>query len=114
MDELAPERVVSTPPRSPLRAPIRLSFGDRASRGTFSLAPEGPILAANADPSVQQSVLLLQKYVRMHGAHAAAIAPLADLRVLATDRAAFLRPFQPQLPSDSPLPRNTCNSDAKH
>ena len=52
-DELAPERMVSTPPRSPLRAPIRLSFGDRASRGTFSPAPEGPILAAYADPSMQ-------------------------------------------------------------
>ena len=105
--------MVSTPSRSSLRAPIRLSFGDRASRGTFSPAPEGPTLAAGADPSMEQSMLLLHKSVRMNTAPAVAAASTADLRVLSTDRAASFCPFQSQLPFDLPLKRSDCNNAAE-
>ena len=93
-DELAPERWVSTPPCSPLCAPTHLSFGDRASCGMFSPAPEGLVPTTDAAHSVQQSVLLLQKSVRLRTAPAVAVASSANLRVLATDCAALLRPFQ--------------------
>ena len=112
-DVFSPELNLPTPSRSPLSAPLRLSFGESALHGTFASAPESPADSVQTDPAVHHSVLLLHPAGCMHTSRATPAAPSVDPRLLSTDRGASLRPLQLQLPSARPFERNACNCAAQ-
>ena len=112
-DVSALELNLPTSPCSTLRAPLRLSFGDCALRGTFSSAPEFHASSAHIDPAVHQSVLLLQQAECMHPSPATLAAPSADPLLLPADRGASYQSLPLQLPSAQPLKRSIYNFAAQ-
>ena len=112
-DVSALELNLPTSPCSTLRAPLRLSFGDCALRGTFPSAPEFHASSAHTDPAVHQSVLLLQQAECMHPSPATLAAPSADPLLLPADRGASYQSLPLQLPSAQPLKRSIYNFAAQ-